>query len=82
MEYNQISGLFWDYENVPLRNNDWEDFMNGLKWMKKKIERQFESSQFISLVETIEDRSDNMRHLPQYIVNLLIIIRATMIFSL
>ncbi|MFW9996571.1 MAG: NYN domain-containing protein [Candidatus Odinarchaeota archaeon] len=25
-----VTGIFWDYENVPLRHDDWEGFLNGL----------------------------------------------------
>ncbi|MFW9853713.1 MAG: NYN domain-containing protein [Candidatus Thorarchaeota archaeon] len=26
-----VTGIFWDYENVPLRHTDWEDFLHGLR---------------------------------------------------
>lgn len=27
---NPITGIFWDYENVPLRHADWEGFLQGI----------------------------------------------------
>ena len=30
MDITQISALFWDYENVPLRNKDYKKFLDAL----------------------------------------------------
>ena len=27
----EFVGIFWDYENGPLRHRDWEDFTQGLE---------------------------------------------------
>jgi hypothetical protein len=51
---NLSSALFWDYENVPLRNNDWELFMDALDYIIDEI--NFEFIRIYSREKTMSDR--------------------------
>ena len=41
MMLGNISGIFWDYENVPLRYDDWETFIQGLNNYIRRNKVQF-----------------------------------------